>query len=187
MCSMVEVFIRDARNFQKYGQYDLAIDSLEKAKKIDSEHEAWVVIEKLLSFNYRKLGQYSSALLHVNNAINLVGSKINEEYAICLMNKGVIYEEMGKSEKAIDCYLPAVEIIINLFNSTSENFGIIINALLTVGLLYYKQKQYLKAKEFFEQAIPYFGDGRETDRRYIKIMELLQSIGTQESSTEHIE
>lgn len=192
MCSNVEIYIEDARNFQKHGQYDLAIASLEKAKELDTKHEFWVEIEKLLSFNYRKLGQYSSALLHINDAIYFAQSKrtetaVNEEYAICLMNKGVIYEAMGKSENAIECYLPAIKILIDLFGASSENFGKIINALLTVGLLYYNKKQYSRAKEFFEQAIPYFGERKETDIRYIKILELLQDIGIKELPTEDIE
>lgn len=191
MRSNVDVYIKDARNFQAHGQHDLAIASLEKAKELDTDHDARVVIEKLLSFNYRKLGQYSLALLHINDAIYLTQAKAketaaNEEYAICLMNKGVIYEAMDKSDKAVECYLPAVEIIINLFGSSSENFGIIINALLTVGLLYYNHQQYLRAKKFFEQAIPYFGDSKETDIRYIKIMELLQDIKAKELSADHI-
>jgi len=60
------------------------------------------------------------------------------------MNKGVIYEEMSEQAKAIKCYMPALKIIINLFNSDPENFGMIINALSTIGLLYYNQKRYLE-------------------------------------------
>lgn len=179
---MIDILIEDARNFQKCGQYDLAIDSLKKAQKINSQCESFIEVEKLLSFNYRKLGEYTLALFHINKALNRLRTQNKKEesreYAICLMNKGVIYEEMGKSTQAIECYLPALKILIGLYNSSPENFGIIINALLTVGFLYYDQQQYSMAKEFFEQAIPYFGSEKETDRRYVKIMELLKEIAS---------
>lgn len=192
MRSMLEVYIKDAKNFQKFGQYDLAIEALEQAQKIDSQHQFEVEIQKLLSFNYRKLGNFSLALLHINNAINLALSpktaeKADEEYAVCLMNKGVIYEELGDSATAIKCYLPALKILIDLFNSTPEKFGIIINAFLTIGLLYYNQKQYSKTKDYFEQALPYFGVGKESDRRYISIIEILREIKNRELIEEHSE
>jgi len=176
---MIEVYINDARNFQRHGQYDLAIESLNQAQRIDIQHQFEVEIQKLLAFNYRKLGDFSLALFHINNAINSAFSKestekAHEEYAVCLMNKGVIYEEMSEQAKAIKCYIPALKIIIDLFNSDPENFGMIINAFLTIGLLYYNQKRYLKAKEYFEQALPYFGDGKESDIRYIKIIGILE-------------
>lgn len=181
MHSLLEVYINDARNFQRHGQYDLAIESLNQAQRIDIQHQFEIEIQKLLSFNYRKLGDFSLALFHINNAINLASSKTDskkahEEYAICLMNKGIIYEETDKQSKAIKCYLPALKIFMDLFGSEPENFGIIINAFLTIGLLYYNQQQYLKAKECFEQVLPYFGAEKESDIRYIKIIRMLEEI-----------
>lgn len=181
---MIETFIKDARNFQKHGQHVLAVESLKEAQRLDDRCRFKIEIEKLISFNYRKMKEYSLALFYINDAINFAQSKMNkkntDEWAVCLMNKGVIYEEMGEYEKAIDCYLPAVKTFINLFDSTPENFGIIINGLLTVGLLYYNQKQYSKAKEFFEKALPYFEEGKERDIRYLKLIELLEEIKRRE-------
>ena len=71
MHSLLEVYINDARNFQRHGQYDLAIESLNQAQRIDIQHQFEIEIQKLLSFNYRKLGDFSLALFHINNAINL--------------------------------------------------------------------------------------------------------------------
>lgn len=178
MYPMVEIYIEDARNFQKHAQYDLAIEALLAAIEVDYQHVFEAEIQKLLCFNYRKLGEFDLALLHINAAVNLTKSTetSKEEYAICLMNKGVVYEEIGDSEKALKCYLPALTIFTNLLNAKPEKHGIIINALLTIGLLYYHQKQYADAKGYFERALLYFGDSKEMDRRYLKINELLEEI-----------
>lgn len=141
MCLTAEMCINDARDFQRHGEYDLAIQSLQYAQAIDFQHEFEIEIQKLLSFNYRKSENYSLALLHINNAVNLIlpkekSQEDNEELAICLMNKGIIYEETGDCANAIKCYLPALKIFVDTFNSGTQNSGTVINALLTIGLFY---------------------------------------------------
>lgn len=180
MCYKTETYINDARNFQSHGQYDFAIESLWKAKGLDQQHKFEVEIQKMLSFNYRKLGDLEQALLHINNAIRVnsieITDKSKKEYAICLMNKGIIFEEMERRNKVLECYLPALKIFVDLFNADPDNYGLIINALMTIGMFYYKQKKYLKVKKYFEKAIPYFGSSKENDRRYITIINTLEEI-----------
>ena len=38
MYPMVEIYIEDARNFQKHAQYDLAIEALLAAIEVDNQH-----------------------------------------------------------------------------------------------------------------------------------------------------
>lgn len=180
MCYKVETYINDARNFHKHGQYDFAIDFLWKAKELDHQHKYESEIEKLLSFNYRKLGEFEQALIHINNAIcintNEISDSSKKEYGICLMNKGIIFEELKQKGKVLECYLPALKIFTDLFNSDPDNYGLIINALMTIGMFYYKQKKYLKVREYFERALPYFGVDKECDRRYMTIINTLEEI-----------
>lgn len=61
MYPTAEVYIEDARNFQMHGQHDLAIESLEIARTVDNLHIFEAEIQKLLSFNYRKLGKFDLA------------------------------------------------------------------------------------------------------------------------------
>lgn len=180
MCNKSEVYISDARNFQKHSQHEFAIDALWKAKDLDYHHEFEAEIQKLLSFNYRKLGDYNRALIHINNAIRInstgVTDNLKKEYAICLMNKGIIYEEQNKLDKVLECYLPALKIFTDLFNSDPDNYGLIINALMTIGMFYYKQKKYLKVKKYLERTLPYFGADKYSDRRYLAIINTLEEI-----------
>ena len=127
MCLLSTDYISDARNFQRCGEYELAIMSLNRAREVDKQKKNGVEIEKLLSFNYRKLKQFDLALFHINNAIkdaklacNLAHDKqTKNDYAICLMNKGIIYETINATDKVEACYLPALEIFIDLVSNTS--------------------------------------------------------------------
>lgn len=179
-----EEYINDARSHQQHGGYDLAIDSLKMAQQADLRHRFTIEIQKLFCFNYRKLGDFDMALFCINSAINyakkslkrLENQQMQKEYAICLMNKGIVYEERNELDKAVECYLPALQIFMQLYNSDPENYGMIINALLTIGLFYYNGKQYSKAREYLENAIPYFGAGKESDRRYLSIINTLSEL-----------
>lgn len=176
----LETYISDARNFQKYGQYNYAIDSLCKAKELDQQHEYEAEIEKLLSFNYRKLGDYERALIYINNAIRInsaiITDKSKKECAICFMNKGIIYEELKQKDKVLECYLPALKIFTDLFDSDPANYGLIINTLMTIGMFYYEQQMYSKAREYLEKTFPYFDFDKRSDRRYTAIINTLEEI-----------
>lgn len=180
MCYKSKTYIIDARNFQKHGQYDYAIDSLCKAKELDCQHEFEAEIQKLLSFNYRKLGDFGQALYHINNAIHIKSventDEAKKECAICLMNKGIIYEELKQTNKVLECYLPALKIFTDLFDLDPDNYGLIINALMTIGMFYYKRQKYSKVKEYLERTLPYFGSDKESDRRYVAVINTLEEI-----------
>ncbi len=92
------------------------------------------------------------------------------------MNKGIIFEELKRRDKVLECYLPALKIFTELYNSDPDNYGLIINASMTIGMFYYKQKKYLKVREYFEKALPYFGNDKDCDRRYITIIKTLEEI-----------
>lgn len=174
MSKQVQNFIDDARRFQRCSDHDLAISSLQLAQQEDHHKEHEIEIQKLFSLSYRKIGNYNMALLHINNAINQNAKRNNDkqaqnEHAICLMNKGIIYEESKRYDNALDCYISAVDTFISLHKNNPEEHGLIINALLTLGLFYYKRGNFESAKDTLESALTYFGEGRKNDRRYLAI------------------
>lgn len=182
----VEDYIADAKSFQRYGEHETAIDLLITARQLDHDKKNEVEIEKLLCFNYRKLQDCDLALFHINNAINAVSRKpeskeTKNEYAICLMNKGVVYEEQNDIEKAMLCYSSALEVFLMLYGSDSNNHGIIINALFTIGTLCYEQNKYKEAKRYLSEAILYFDHSQiESDRRYQAIIQMLNQLDREE-------
>lgn len=92
------------------------------------------------------------------------------------MNKGIIYEESKRYDNALDCYISAVDTFISLHKNNPEEHGLIINALLTLGLFYYKRGNFESAKDTLESALTYFGEGRKNDRRYLAICNTLQEL-----------
>lgn len=181
MSKQVQNFIDDARRFQRCSDHDLAISSLQLAQQEDHHKEHEIEIQKLFSLSYRKIGNYNMALLHINNAINQNAKRNNDkqaqnEHAICLMNKGIIYEESKRYDNALDCYISAVDTFISLHKNNPEEHGLIINALLTLGLFYCKRGNFESAKDTLESALTYFGEGRKNDRRYLAICNTLQEL-----------
>lgn len=184
MDNKAQQYIDDARRFQKCGDHEFAISTLQLAQQMDVQKEYYVEIQKLLSFSYRKINNYEMALYHINNAINwnakMVGLKAQTEYAICLMNKGIIYEDNKHYSKAVNTYRMAVDIFISLYQDNPDEYGLIINALITLGSFYYKQNDFRKAKCTLESSLKYFGEGKETDRRYVTICSTLRELETQQ-------
>lgn len=176
--NLIKLHISDARNFHIHGMYDEAIATLNLIRNSKLDREDKIELYKLLSFNYRKLGQYETALYNINIAIQSAKQESQDEqdirkYAICLMNKGVIYDEQNKFVQAIACYEQAVNLLISLYESTQNEYGIIINALINLGSAYYNSKQYPRAKEILQKALNYFGDEKQNDRRYLAIVSTL--------------
>lgn len=181
MSNQVRNYIDDARKFQKCGDHEFAISSLQLAQQEDRLKEHEIEIQKLFSLSYRKMGNYNMALLHINNAINRNikrnnSMQLQNEHAVCLMNKGIIYEECKRYNDALNCYIPAVDAFISLHKDNPDEHGLIINALLTLGLFYYKQGSFEKTKDTLNSALTYFHEGKENDRRYVAICNTLQEL-----------
>lgn len=181
MSKQVQNYINDARRFQRCGDHEFAISSLQLAQQEDHFKEHEIEIQKLFSLSYRKIENYNMALLHINNAINRNAkhnnsTQVQNEHAVCLMNKGIIYEECKRYDNALDCYISAVDTFISLHKDNPEEYGLIINALLTLGLFYYNRNNLEKAKATLESALPYFGNEKENDRRYLAICNMLQEF-----------
>lgn len=181
MSKQVQNYIDDARKFQRCADHEFAISSLQLAQQKDLHREYEIEIQKLLSLSYRKIGDYKMALLHINNAINRnakrnTNKQAQNEHAVCLMTKGIIFEECKRYDNALDCYIPAVNAFISLHKDNPDEHGLIINALLTLGLFYYNRNCFEKARDTLELATTYFGEGKENDRRYLAICNTLQEL-----------
>lgn len=181
MSNQIQMHIDDARRFQRCGSHEYAISSLQLAQQEDRHKEHEIEIQKLFSLSYRKMGNYNMALLHINNAIHRnakcnSGKQLQNEHAVCLMNKGIIYEECKRYDDALDCYIPAVDIFISLHKDNPDEHGLIINALLTLGLFYFNQGYFEKSKETLKLSLTYFHEGKENDRRYVAICNTLQEL-----------
>lgn len=182
--SEIILAINDARIFQKYCLFDEAITCLSKIELPIKDKNLEYDILKLLSFNYRKLQEYSFALIYINQAIKCiqVGKGIvnrNSAMAVCLMNKGVIYDEQKKYKEAIKIYISAIELFKQDYKETGDG-GKLINALINLGIAYYNNFQLAYAKGCFYDAISYFGDDKNNDRRYEYIIQMLEKIENEE-------
>lgn len=175
----IQYVIDDARKFNRYCLYEESLEKLNEVilpiKNKDLEQE----ILKLKSFIYRKLQEPDMALIYINQALQCIKNHNfidkNIKYAICLMNKGVIYDEQKKYMQAIREYTIAVDIFRNDFKKTNDE-GKLINSLITLGTAYFHNKQYDLAKNIFEEAMSDFKFDKVSDARYRYIEKMLKEI-----------
>ena len=142
MMLIIEDYLSVARNFQNHGQHELAVDALKQALELDFEKMHYITICKLLCFNDWKMNKFDMALIHIIYALST-----------CLMNNGIVFEEQQKIKKTPDCHLPAVNIIKRVYKSVPSENGLLINALLTVGMLYYKLRRFVQTKRYLESEL----------------------------------
>lgn len=176
-----EQCIQDARSFIRYGDYDLAISVLFDVLNSKASLKQKVTAHKLLCQCYRKTEEYSLALLHINRALTLnskanLNEEVKEEHAICLMNKGIVFETQGKYKDAIACYQPAIRIFHELFEEHQESHGVIINALLTLGSCYEKSGNLKLALDTYRRCLLYFHENKENDRRYLALVGTINEL-----------
>lgn len=175
----IRLVIDDARKFNRYCLYEEALEKLNEVLLPIKYKDLECDILKLKSFTYRKLQEYDMALIYINRALqcashnNIVDKDIT--YAICLMNKGVIYDEQRKYFEAIRVYLEAVDIFRNAFKETNDE-GKLINALINLGTAYFQNQQYKLARKVLEEALIYFKGDKFNDRRYVYIKNILEQI-----------
>jgi len=181
----IDICISDARNFHNHGMYEDAISLLSSVYVTSPVSLKSAEVYKLLSSNYRKLGDYDMALININKAINITkklrakSSTLNEaelESAICLMNKGIIFEERGESSKAIAIYREALILFKQLHGENKAENGIIINSLVTLGIAYYNRSDFINSRNVLFEALKYFEGERETDSRYHAIINTINEI-----------
>ena len=171
------ILISDARKFQRYGEHELAVQFLERAQKLCSYNEELADIEMLKSFSYRVLEEYETALWSINNAISIITDIGNHEkkYARYLMNKGIILECLEKDVDAISTYTEAIDIFRRMNNVDDEARRLLINALITISLLFEKKGIFSEAKNNLEEAKSLFRENEKEDIRYSSIINTLNS------------
>ncbi len=164
----------DPLAIQKREQYlDMAIEQFEKAIKTDPNFSKAL---GNLGIAYANKGEYKKAIETYYEAIITYEEelkkepKIRDEFAKVYHNLGVAYEYNNKGirygegydrEKAISAYRNAIEL--------NENYA---DSYFNLGVIYYRQKDFPKAKEYFEKVLsinPYYPQAPELR---MKLMEL---------------
>lgn len=192
MNSSVEVMdkMHEANVFRKEQEYDVAMEKyLELYQTIKNNREYYsqygCELLKQLCFCYRKKGDISAAIESIDEAVRLAhknnlrygnSDETREDLAICYMNKGVIYDEMGIYDEAIENYTMGVNIFRELLARNDAKVNLLINALLNLGTVYYNNRDYNMAEHIFMELLNALGSAKEEDSRGIYAMEHLEKI-----------
>lgn len=182
--------MHEANVYRKEQEYDVAIGKYMELYQIIKSNKQYYSqygyeILKQLCFCYRKKGNVSAATKFINEAIKLANKnsmrygsndEAREKLAICYMNKGVIYDERGIYDEAIENYSMGVIIFRELVTHNEEKANLLINALLNLGTVYYNNKEYNTAERIFIELLNFLGKNREEDSRGIYALGYLEKI-----------
>ncbi len=104
---------------------------------------------------YLKIGdlyEYSmpdSALIYLNKLLDVADSNRDKEIiALCYNHLGIVYQNFGKYQLAIDYYTKAKKI-----NKETDNKVGLGGNFVNIGLIYYYQGNYDKALEFYHKSL----------------------------------
>lgn len=128
----------EIRYFQRYELHEEALEIAEKLNKDELDASGKVKLYKLMALSYRKIGDINLALFCINQAIAIVKREkkvrndavLDKELAICLMNKGVIYDSERQYDQACSAYKDAIAIFRTRHDLDNETMS---NALLNYG------------------------------------------------------
>ena len=141
------------------GNYDKALEYLSEVLRIDHELEEvqYVAMDlNNMGVIYRKKGLLSKQEEDLNRALkafeeSLVAARNIQDTQTeiqCLNNMGTVYTDLGLYSKALEC--------LKLGLKKAENFGAqeeVTKLMVNVGILHYRQGQYLQSVEALHQAI----------------------------------
>ena len=182
--------MHEANVYRKEQEYDVAMEkymelyqTIKRNKQYYSQYGCDIL--KQLCFCYRKKGNIGAAIESINEAIKLANKNslrygsndtARENLAICYMNKGVIFDERGTYDEAIENYNMGVTIFRELVAHNDAKVNLLINALLNLGTSYYNNKDYNTAEHIFIELLNSLGETKEEDSRGIYAIEYLEKI-----------
>jgi len=134
-----EIHMVNGRKLLSRKSYAKAIEELEKALSFDPEDSA---IKELLSqahffraLEYSKKNQLQNAVREYEEIVGLGFMEVP-----VLNNLGILYQKIGKEDRAAEAYLKAIEIDPN-------NLETIIN----LATFYARRKQWMEAEKYFQK------------------------------------
>lgn len=137
-----------------------------------------------LCYCYRKQGKINMAIETGQQSINSALKtclKYNQNkdsrssLAYCCMNLGVVYDENGQFEEAIEYYRKGADIFREYIDDDISMMNAYINAVLSIGTSLYFSEEYAESQKTFQYMVDCIGISAE-DSRYHYAMKYLKMI-----------
>ena len=132
-----EQLIEKAKTYSDSGDNLNAEKATIQLIELDSKYERNYIYWSNLGTFQRDLGKQKEALKSYNKSI-----KLNDKFVIAYTNRAKLYSEINELDKALKDYNNAIE--IDPFNE---------NALLDLGMIYVRKREYATARIYFEKLL----------------------------------
>lgn len=141
-----------AESLRSTGKYLEAIEQLRIAQRLYEQNDDISGIGDVLSsmgFVYTNLGDYSTAVEKINEAAEIMKEGDDMEGLAGVYNYfGIVLQAAGRRERALDYYNSALEIYEDL-----DDTELTLPVLNNLGTLFYDNKDYAKAEEYFMKGL----------------------------------
>ncbi len=107
-----------------------------------------------LGNTFQALAHYDSAMIYINKSIRYKINKTDStDLAISLNNRGIIYDEMGEFNNALESYFQGLEVA-----HAKNEMLIKANILGNIGIVYKKQKAYDDVVNYYQKALSIYNN-----------------------------
>ncbi len=157
---------------------DKALEYLRAARESYPENNDWIKRQIVILINEERSAEAEQSLAEA------IQSDPNDPQLY--YNQGYLYEQMGKNEDAVSSYKKALEIDPDYFDATFNIAAYYYNQAAEIlqqandmDLKEYQEKGKeveAKAKEHFEEALPYLEKAKELQPDDVKVLTTLQTV-----------
>ncbi len=145
---------------QQLSHYPEAVECFTSAMEIEKQHgrmSAYAYLLNWLGFVYEKQGQLDAALRYYEDGLEIHRGLHNERaYANALLSISNVYHMQGKVEEALRRAKTSLRIRQNLFKQGKISEIYVGWSLTSIGTVYYQTNDFLKAEDFFQEALDIF-------------------------------
>jgi Flp pilus assembly protein TadD len=136
------------KTYTRLGYFKLSIKELKTAEKLTNNKADLGVIYLCIGFDYNKLGDLNNALLYYDRQLEIYRNLNDEEgESKALNNIGVIYQNQGNYDKALEYYNKSLRL-------TSDPSSI-ANTYNNIATVYFAKGDNNKAVEYLKKAIEF--------------------------------
>ncbi|MCF8403928.1 MAG: tetratricopeptide repeat protein [Bacteroidales bacterium] len=155
----IEALIHSGIGYSLLGNNQNALENHLKALNLSGQYDENEILSKIhdeLGIDYQYLGNYEKSLNHllkslvIKEAVPPEARTKDQQQAIAnsLNNIGVVHDNMGNLDLALDFYLKAKELRLMLHDTKG-----LASVLQNIGVIYEQKGQYFKSLDYYEQAL----------------------------------
>jgi len=180
----VRVYFLLGRAYRMIGELDLALLNFKKAELYTTSNVDLAYLYREIGDTYLEKRSYDDALYYYNKALKIaIDTHDVKLLASLYLHCGIVYEQgLGNSDKALECFQKALELVSEELDKAFVYMGFIV--------VYYSKGDYNKAIEWGEKAFEIFekyGNHYQSAILLLSLGEICRKAGKHDKAIHYLE